>query len=482
MDETPVNEIRHITTNTFRSLALGAMLVAGFVGSSCGPDSKVFGGTITGTVFDLSAQPVGFVTVYVIDPQGGEKAKQVDALSGNNGHFRLDAPAGSWTLVATDFQGTASYLYEVKVGNGEVLDVGALYLEPCAAPGSGPNNEVYEECPDPASEDYGYGTPPGNYVLGTFAPEYTEANISDAPTSADILEVTSYSSAQNVRIDLQIPDTSPYYGVGVHVIPDGGYDEFFGTLYELETGVIYVLRSCTYTVEVFDAVEGGEFRARISNAVFDWYDYQNGTPDASFSATLDDTSPAMTDTLSVTMGNDASGPPPPAGSLSFAQLAPEFTQIYARPDGGASVVTYDTLASGEYIQLILEIPPELNTAGSFTVQNTFGGDSQAWNLQLQATALYGDPTGREYGYILESGTWTVTDAASGAGDTFAASLDQATFLWQAEPGTQPYATLTLGIGSSGTMQGIADESDPAPGGGRVDWDIIKTDLTTHLGN
>lgn len=470
-----------MTNGIGRGFALLSVLLAGSLSSSCDPDTAVFGGTVTGTVYDLSAQPVGLVTVYVLDPEDGVKAEQVDALSGSNGHFRLDTPAGLWTLVATDFQGTASYRYEVKVGNGEVVDVGSLYLEPCAAPGSGSNSEVYEECPDPSADDYGYGVPPGPYALSTFEPEFTDANISDAPVSDDILEITSYSTAQNVRIDIQVPDSSPYYGVGEHTIPVDAYDQFFATLYELDTGVIYVLRTGTFSVEAFDPVPGGELRVRLSNAIFDWYDFENGTPDGSYSATLDATDPAMTDLLSVTAANDESGSPPPQ-SYSFPQLAPEFTQIYAKADGALEVVTYDTLAGGEYIQLILDVPAALNAVGSYPIQNTFGGDPSAWDIELRATALYTDATGFQYGYILESGTWTVYDGVSGVGDTFAASLDGATFQWQADPGAAPFATLTLSIGSSGTMSGTADASDPAPGRGRLDWATLKSDLTTQLGN
>jgi len=463
-----------------KNIGKGLVLLPMLFSASCSPESKLFGGTITGTVLDLGAQPVGFVTVYVVDQERGEKAEQVDALSGSNGHFRLDTPAGLWTVVATDFQGTASFRYEVKVGNGEVVDVGALYLEPCAAPGSGTNNEVYEECPDPAADDYGYGSPPGPYALATFEPEYTDANISDAPTSDDILEITSYSSSQNVRIDIQVPSSSPFYAVGDHEINDGGYEQFFATLYELETGVIYVMRSGLFSVEAFDPVEGGQVRVRLSNAIFDWYDFENGTPDASFSATLGVTDPAMTDALSVTPATEGSGSPPPA-SYEFAQLAPEFTQVYVAPDGSASVVTYDTLTTGEYIQIILEVPPALNAVGSFPVQNTFGGDPSSWALELRATALYGDGLGYEYGYVLESGTWTVTDSATGPGDTFSASLSGAVFQWQADPGAAPFSTLTLTIGSSGTMSAVADAGQD-PGFGRVDWGSYKIDLTPQLGN
>lgn len=470
-----------IRAGVARAFGLLALLLAVLGGSSCKPDSRVFGGTVTGTVFDLTAQPAGLVTVYVVDPEEGKKAEQVDALSGSNGHFRLDAPAGTWTLVATDFQGAASFLYGVRVGNGQVVDVGALYLAPCAQPGSGSNAEVYEECPDPSADDYGYGTPPADYALSTFEPEYTDANLSDAPAGDDILEVSSYSTPQQVRIDIQVPDSSPYFAVGAHEIPPGAYEQFFATLYELDTGVMYILRSGTFSVEALDPVAGGAFRARLSNAIFDWYDFENGIPDESFSATLGATDPAMTDTITVTAANGESGSPPPQ-SYTFAQLQPEFTQIYVAADGSATVVTYDTLASGEYVQLILDLPPELNAVGSFPVQNTFGSDSSAWGLELHATALYGDGMGYEYGYILESGTWTVYDAATGPGDAFAASLDQATFQWQADPGAQPFATLTLGIGSSGTMSGTADASDPGAGSGRVDWGSLKTDLTTHLGN
>lgn len=455
-------------------------LVACFAGASCDPKSNVFGGTITGTVLDSSAQPVGFVTVYVVDPARGEKEGNVDALSGANGHFRLDAPAGRWTLVATDFQGTAAFLYDVEIKNGQVSDIGAVYLQPCAAPGSGSNNEVYEECPDPSADDLGYGAPLGPIEIGTFVPSYTDAAISDGPPGSDVLEITSYSDEQSVRLDIQVPESSPFFTVGDHLI-DGPTGDFFATLYDLDGGVIYVLRSGTFSVEALEPEEGGTFRGRLGGAIFEWYDFDSGLQDESYTATLGATSPAMTDSISVTPMNGPSGSTPPQ-SYHFDQLAPEFTQIYVRPDGALQVVTYDVFDSGEYIQLILDIPPGFNAVGSYAVQNTFGSDPGDWELELHATALYGDTLGYEYGYVLESGTWTVTDAVSGPGDAFAASLDQATFQWQADPGSPPFTTLTLTVGSSGTMSGIADPADVGAGKGRLDWSVLKTDLTVHLGN
>lgn len=463
------------------ALAL-AFVTACFCAGSCDPQSKVFGGTITGTVLDSSAQPVGLVTVYVLDAARGEKAGNVDALSGANGHFRLDAPAGTWTLVATNFQGAAAFLYDVRIRNGQVSDIGAVYLQPCAEPGSGSNNDVYEECPDAEAEDQGYGAPMGPLGVETFVPSYTDAALSDGSPGTDVLEITSYSDSQSVRLDIQVPETSPYFTVGDHLVA-GDSPDFFATLYDLSSGVIYVLRSGTFTVEALEPEEGGTFRARLGDAIFDWYDFGSGLEDENYTATLGATSPAMTDSITVTPANGPSGSTPPQ-SYHFDQLEPEFTQVYVAGDGTVQVVTYDIFAEGDYVQLILDVPPAMNAPGSFAIQNTIGQDPGAWDFELHATALYADPLGYEYGYVLESATWTVSDAASGAGDTFAASLDGATFQWQADPGSPPFSTLTLTLGSSGTMSGTADPllDDGDSGSGRLDWRVLKTDLTVQLGD
>jgi hypothetical protein len=263
---------------------------------------------------------------------------------------------------------------------------------------------------------------------------------------------------------------------------DGVTSDFFATLSDLSGSVIYVLRSGTFTVEALEPEEGGTFRARLSDAVFDWYDFDAGTQDESFTATVGETSPAMTDSISVTPMNGPSAPAP-SQSYHFTQLAPEFTQIYVAADGTLQVVTYDIFDGGDYIQIILDVPPELNAVGSFAVQNTFGETNEDWDLQLHATALYSDTSGYEYGYALESATWTVTDAVSGPGDNFAASLDGATFQWQADPGSPPFTTLTLTLDSSGTMSGTADPAaDPGEGDGRLDWRMLKSGLAVQLGN
>lgn len=475
-----------MTTSGTRRRGLVARVIACLslaVAVSCTPETGTFGGTVTGTVYDLSAEPVGFVTVYVVDASDGRKHESVDALSGANGRFRLDAPAGLWTLVATDFQGAAAFVYEVRIGNGEVFDVGPVYLQPCAAPGSGTNGEVYEECPDPASsDDLGYNAPSGPVAVAAFQPSYTDATLSVDPVGYDTLEVTSYDDANELRLDIYIPDYSPYFSEGVHVIAE--YDqEFFATLYELQSGVIYVFREGTFSLEALQPEEGGTFRARITNAVFDWYDYQNGTPDGSFTATIAETSPAMTDSISVSEVSGPGGSGPPPQSYHFAAIEPEYTQVYLAPDGSLEVATYDVFASGEYVQLFFDVPPALNAAGSFAVQNTFGSDSTGWSFDLHAFASYTDVSGYEYVFVLANGTWNVSDPATATGDGFAASLTGATFYWQESPSSQPYSTLTLTLDSSGTMQGVADPAAPDDGGaGRIDWGLLKSGLTVQLGN
>ena len=445
----------------------------------CAPPTRTFGGTVTGTIVDSSAQPAGFVAVFVVDPVRGEKARQSDALTGSNGRFRLEAPAGLWTLVATDFSGNAVFESEVRVQDGGVTDVGTLYLEPCATPGSGSNDDVYAECPDPEAEGMGYGAPAGPYGIDVFVPEYTDATLSQYSGSPDLLQVYSYSAAQSLQVDLQIHESSPYFSVGVHDIP-GPTTDFFATVYDSQSSVFYVFRSGTLRVEALEPEDGGIFRARFENAVFEWYDSDAGYTQAAYTLTIGATDPAMTDAIAASsVADPAPAEPPPGTSYAFPVFTPAFTQVEAMEDGSAVLVTYDdSLGAGAYLQLIFEVPPAFTGAGSVAVQNTF--DEPA-SLEMRATALYGDGTGGEYLYVLESANWIVDDALTGPGDTFAARLEDATFLWQQDPASPPSSSFTLTIGTSGTMSGVAAPENDAGAGGRVDWFQLKPGLLVNMG-
>ena len=441
---------------------------------ACTPDTARFGGSLVGTVRDTSAQPVNLVSVFVVHPDDAMRVDKAEALTNGNGRFRLDVPAGTWTLIATNYQGVAAFKYEVTVANGATLDVGDLYLSPCAEPGSGTDGTVYEECPENDDEAAPYGTPTTDLHVGTFVPDYTDAVLYESGTTdPDTLYVAADSYEDQLRLELSIPSTSPYYGPGTHSLDTSdGYSRVFCQLIDHATGVFWVLRTGTLAIESFEAAEGGEFRARLEGASFDYYDIYANSTSGAYVATIDDTSPAMLDSIALTTPSGR-GYAQPGQSYSFPVFTPDFTQVYYVDGGGAWVSAYEQYDTGAFLQVYFEVPAEFAGEGTHAIANDF--TPGAWNEVLHGTATYYDNVG-EYHYVLQSMTWQVSDAATGPGDSFAATVAGAVFLWQSDPGAQPYETLTLTIETSGAISANADDPEPPPPNGGHDWTDLHDDL------
>ena len=454
--------------DTILSMAALAMLAG-----CAAPPTKTFGGTVTGSVLGADLQPAPLVTVYLVDEASAEKSDAGDALTGSNGRFRLDAPAGRWTLIATDFQSNAGFVYSIEVRDGDVVDVGSLFLQPCAMPGTTPDGALYEECPslnDGAAP--GYGTPPAAEQAIELVPDYTDATVTTG--SPPIVDATVTAGRWQLTFQISSPT---YQSPGTYSVAYGaGFDAW---LYDTELAIFYLFSNGTLVVEALEPVDGGQLRVRLRDAVFSWHDAPQNETNAGYTVFVSDTDPAMTDTLDAIAPSEAGGSPPPS-DVVVPLFTPDFVQAYRNADGSVSLGSVQSFENGDLLELYLEVPPALNTVGTHEVSNAYGEDASDWEVAMSGRAVWYDATG-QYEYLLESLTLAVSDPATSDGDTFAATIGDVLFLWQPGGQSQPDTTLTLTIDTSGTIAGAAVSGDDDPSVGRLDWLELKDELLVNLG-
>lgn len=461
---------------TVKAPAILSMSAFVLLAAGCqAPPTKAFGGSVTGAVLDANLQPASLVTVYVVDEARGEKSDAGDALTGTNGRFRIEAPAGTWTLVATDFQSNAAFVHAIEVGDGEVVDIGSIFLQPCAPPGSAPDSGVYDECPgaDDGVAGGGYGAPPAAEQAIELVPDYTEATVSTS--QPPIVDATA--TAGDWQLTLQISG-STYLQPGTHAVSYGaGFDAW---LYDTELSVFYVFDQGTLVVEALEPEDGGDFRVRLKDATFTWHDASQNETNAGWTVLVSDTDPAMTDTLSAVAPSAPGGSPPPE-DVNVPLFTPEFVQVYRNADGSLSLGSVQSFAGGELLEVYLEIPASLNATGTHGVSNTYGEDPSDWDVALSGRASWYDASGGPWDYLLESVTLNVADPVTSGDEDFAATIGDAVFLWQPGGQSPPFTTLTLTIDTSGTIAGTALDAELDPGTGRLDWLELKSGLLVNLG-
>ncbi len=439
--------------------------------AACVPETKVKGGSVSGTILEPSLAPADLATVYLVDEETAMARQKSVSLTNARGRFRIHAPEGTYQLTATDYRGTAAYS-TVTIEDGRVVDVGQLRLEVCADPSYDvPGSEALVPCPPGA----GAVVPPDSFTVEAFAPERTDVNrYADGVTEE--VWVDAGSDSQAIYVGLWIPSTSPYYGAGESSLDasqngQGGQPDFSATLLYLGGGEasFYLLTVGDLEVITFEPADGGSFKAKFHDAVFAWVDPASGMVDPGHTLTLQTTSPAMSgivvDSQNLDPGPMATPMPPPE-PIALTSTDPDYTQVLDDGSGGLEVYYYDDLPTGDTVSVLLYLSPAANAPGSHDIDNGF--DPEATPPIVDGYADYYDvDSGGFHSYRLRSGRLEVSDAGEAPDDPFAAVLYAAEY-WYQDFGGIEESTLTLSIGTSGLLSAVVQgwsQTDPADDGG-----------------
>lgn len=251
------------------SYLLGPVTVLLAVAAGC-VAPKSFGGTITGTVIGSDNQPAT-ASVYLLDyERSGDDIYVDESASLSNqvtGRFRMEVPAGKYTLVASN--GSEAAYADVVVRDGGTTDVGNLQLAVC----NDPTSSAPVPCPE--GDAAPNASPPPPQVVDHFIPDYTEVQRNNYPGYEE-LYVFSESYASGVRLEVMFPNpgTTPY-GPGTYPLSPSGSGGIWSTVSYIDPNggySFFVVSTGHIVVDQYSAAQGGSFSARVQDAVYEWID------------------------------------------------------------------------------------------------------------------------------------------------------------------------------------------------------------------
>ena len=397
-------------------------LASAVTGCSLFEESK--SGTVRGRVVGANGQPISGVRV-ALDRVGGRTT-----LSNQRGEFRLGgASAGDHTLLAYSVAQDAAGSAPADVNDGDVVDVGDVFLTDCdeielGAPNGG------ETQPDGTIDD---GGDPNVYPCVMEPPPPPDEHVSIASLEGDYADgyvdpwgVYGYAddSSEMAGFDFWISaDLTAGGTFSDHVINDynNGVVEAHVGLYTYGDasgwGYYYVLREGDITVTVSDDGDGDPSTLSFSfsgeNLVFDYAGWEGIDPN--YTATVGSAVAAGTAWQYIP-------PEPPTADITIAPFITDWSYISLCPacaiDGGDSLYVY-AFDQTNQADLSLMVPVSaLALGGSTTLTGSWETEIYGW------ASVYSDAGG--WGYDLDHTTVTA-GASIVSGEAFALTLADAQF-------------------------------------------------------
>lgn len=432
----------------FTPVLAATILAAASTGCSLFDESK--SGTVRGRVVGANGQPVSGVRV-ALDRVGGRTT-----VSNVRGEFRLGgASAGDHTLLAYSVAQDAAGSVNADVDDGDVVDVGDVFLTDCdelqaGAPNGGMESDgtvtdggdpsvqpCVMEPPPPPDEHVSIASLSGDYADGFvdpwgvygYADDSSEMAGFDFWVSADLTAGGTFSD--HVINDYENGVVEAHVGLFTYGDSNGW-------------GHYYLLREGDITVTVSDDGDGDPSTLSFSfsgeNLVFDYAGW-NGI-DSAYTATVGSADAAGTAWQYIP-------PEPPTADITIAPFIADWKYISLCPacaiDGGDSLYIY-AFDETNVADISLMLPVSaLALGGTTTVTGNWETEIYGW------ASVYSDAGG--WGYDLDHTTVTAGDAIV-SGETFALTLTDAQFNY-----IDAYGGGVVVIDGDGTGNGGAE---PAP--------------------
>lgn len=455
-------------TNKTRTLLGAAVLAASL--SGCNLFDESGSGTVRGRVVGANGQPLSGARVS-LDRVGGRTT-----VSNMRGEFRIGgARDGGHVVLAYSVAQDAAGSAEANVGDGEVVDVGDVFLTDCdqvvaGAPNGGMEDDgTVSNDGDPSVQPCLMEPPPPpaeNISIASLNGEYASGYI-------DPWGVYGYAddSSEMAGFDFWIAaDLTAGGAFSDHVVNDyaNGLVEAHVGLYtygdDSGWGYYYVLREGDVTVSVTDDGDDDpstlQFSFSGTNLVFDYAGWEG--IDASYTANVGSATAEGTAWQYIP-------PEPPTADITLTAFVADWKYISLCPacgaDGGDVLYTYAYDETNQ-ADLSLYLPVSaLDLGGTAELAGSWETEVYGW------ASIYSDGNG--WGYDLDHLTATA-GASIVSGELFSLTITDAQFNY-----IDAYGGGVVIMGEEGSPDG---STEPGNGGGAPPAEPPVSELQLFIGS